>query len=124
MTGRSLVTLGQLAALRTLSSQGLQSDVKVYRATKTDSANADQDVITWTLLETVKGWLRATPATRAEYDAGLLKSDSPNRLHLTVTSQAEPGDRVVIGSEEYFIVDTNRETYYRQFLTCQVRRAE
>jgi hypothetical protein len=132
MKGGALLSATQLAAVQQVALSGMQSAVTVYRRTDSpvvaDNAYGD-DALTWvetseSRVADVKGWLYSTPNPVQETDTGAVVTVNTYRLYLPVGTDVEPGDRVVVGVEEFTVSDTTHETTWPALLSVSLRRRE
>lgn len=112
----------QLTVLRRFGQRVLSTPVEIWRrtTTETDFGSAES----WSLVSTELGWLRQTNTGVLGSDAGRLDSLGEYVLRLSASATAKIGDRVVIGDEEFMVVDTNVENTYRVFTNLTLRRRQ
>jgi hypothetical protein len=46
------------------------------------------------------------------------------RVYLPVGTNVRPGDRVVVGSDQYIVSDTTHESTWQPLLACSLRKRE
>lgn len=121
----TLVDDAMLDALAETAELGMVSDVLVYR--KTDAVNdfsddgesypTDPDV-------TTKGWLRLQPDYDLTVDRGVLQHTEDARLFIPRSIPLHRGDKVVVGDENFFVVDSNNNNTYRVLTRAALRRLD
>lgn len=129
---QQFITDKQMEQLRELAKLGMQTTVTIYtRSEGTPAAGndygddiLDYDVTSETRRGEVKGWLYSEPAQVQDVDTGMIVTTTTYRLLLPVGTEIETGDRVVIGSDEFTVSDTDAESTWLPMLTCNLRKRE
>ena len=128
----ALLSADQLKAVQQIAMRGMQSDVEIFRRTDSTSAGENaygDDALTWietgeSRVANVKGWLYSTPTPVQEVDSGSVVTVNTYRLYVPVGTDVKPGDRVVIGSEEFTVSDTTCESTWPALLNVSLRHRE
>lgn len=128
----ALLSADQLVAIQKIAMRGMQTDVELFR--RTDSSVSAQnaygdDALVWvetgeSRIANVKGWLYSTPTPVQETDTGAVVTVNTYRLYLPVGTDVLPGDRVVIGAEEFTVSDTTAESTWPALLNVSLRHRE
>lgn len=128
---QQFVTDKQMTELRKLAELGMQTEVDIYARSEGTPPAHDygDDYLDYTQTNesrksTVKGWFYSVPAQVQEVDTGMVVTTNTYRLLLPVGTDIDPGDRVVVGSDEYTVSDTDREGTWLPMLTCHLRKRE
>lgn len=117
-----LVSDAQLAQLRSVAYQGLDTPVTISRPTSAESAYGS--VETHTVVETTNGWLREMTTSRAGIMNGFIATTGMFRLHVAVGTDIRPGDRVTVSGDDFEVQDVNELNTIRIFTTAVLRRVE
>jgi hypothetical protein len=118
----------ELDSVRELALPGMTSPVTIKRR----SVNPDNDPSqiygttseSFTVTETVGGWLFSTPSPVITIVGGEMALVNTYRLFLPVGTAVTSGDRVVIGGSEFIVSDTTEESTWLALLRCSLRRVE
>ena len=128
----AFLTPNQLDRIRDMAKLGMQTTVAVY--TRSEGAipsggDYGDDYLSYdqtseTRRSDVKGWFFSQPAQVQNVDTGMVTTTTTYRLFLPVGTAINVGDRVVVGSDEYTVSDTDREGTWLPMLTCNLRKRE
>jgi hypothetical protein len=128
----SLLSTGQLTALRKVAEQGMVTSVEILRrseGTPDPSNDYGDDVLDYTETKTsrrsqVKGWLYSNPANSQDVDSGSVVTVNNYILRVPVGTDILTGDGVVIAGEQYTVTDTTRENTWKALVTCNLRKRQ
>jgi len=128
----TFLTSNQLERVRDLAKLGMQTTVAIY--TRSEGAipsggDYGDDFLAYdqtseTRKASVKGWFFSAPAQVQDVDTGMVVTTTTYRLFLPVGTAINAGDRVVVGSDEYTVSDTDREGTWLPMLTANLRKRE
>jgi len=120
-----LVSPGQIAALRKIAYQGLETkDAIILRSVQVETAFGSEAV--WATLDTdVPCWVRFTGLTQSlgqtafrEVMVGTL------RMHFEIDRDIEIADRLVVDGSMLDVIDMNVENTYKIFKTALGKKVE
>lgn len=120
----------ELAGLRESVAVGLVDDIDIYPRTANDDpddpANIYEDSAepTFDFSETVKGWIFSEPNTSATTVGGIIGTLNTYRIFLPVGTEIHPGDRLLIRTVFYELIDTVDESTWLPVLRCSAKRLE
>lgn len=114
----------QLKHLRMVATTGLQTQVVIKRKTTSDSDYGDGEVVTWTTVTTVRGWINSTPTPVAQSDSGSVITVNTYRLFVPVGTNVKPGDQAIINGDQYIVSDTTAESTWQTMVICSLRKRE
>lgn len=117
-----LVSDSEMAALRSLGLQGMQTSVSIERRTTVTTADGQESA--WTALSTVDGWLHSEPTPLQTIVSGEITTVNTYRLFLPVGTDILPGDHAVIGDKTFLVSDTTAESTWQPMLRVSLRFAE
>lgn len=123
-TAKPFLSAAQMDQIREVAMRGMTTACLIRRKTTSDSAYGDDDVVTWTDLVTVKGWIRSTPTPVREQDTGQVITVNTYRLLVPVGTDIAVGDLVVADGGEFIVSDTTAESTWQAYLWCSLRRRE
>lgn len=114
----------QLKHLRMVATTGLQTQVVIKRRTTSDSDYGDGEIVSWSIVSTVKGWIHSNPTPVAQSDSGSVITVNTYRLYVPVGTDIKPGDQAVIKNEDYIVSDTTAESTWQTMILCSLRKRE
>jgi len=128
----AFLTANQLDRVRDMAKLGMQTPITIYARSEGSIPSGgdygddylDYDQTNETRRSVVKGWFFSQPAQVQDVDTGMITTTTTYRLFLPVGTAINVGDRVVVGSDEYTVSDTDREGTWLPMLTCNLRKRE
>lgn len=117
-----LVSASEMAALREIGLQGMQTSVAIYQRVTIETDDGQEDE--WTYLTTTEGWLHSTPTPTITVVSGEMATVNTYRLFLPVDTTIEAGYHVIIGAKTFVVSDTTEEDTWQPMLVCSLRLAE
>lgn len=108
--------------LRQVAYRQLITPVTIQRFT---AVTTDADTKkTWVTISTTTGWLVGKNNPRFDNEGRRLVVDSGYELRLRQGTDIHPGDRCVIGGENYTVIDENSEVTISLYRKASLRRIE
>lgn len=120
-----LVSAAELTALAETAERGMQTEVRIFH--KTDGVNDfsdDEAGYADDPDETVDGWLRIQPDFDLSDQFAALQHVEDGRLFLPRETSVARGDKVVIGGENFYVVDANTNNTFRVLTRVSLRRMD
>lgn len=121
---RPFFSASEMKRIRTLALSGLMTPVAIKRRITADSEYGDGEVVSWSLVSSVNGWLHSTPTPVQEPDSGSVITVNTYRLFLPYGTDVRAGDQAVIGNDSYVVSDTTGESTWQAMLVCSLRKRE
>ena len=122
----ALLTDKQLQAIQRVGEQSFKVTCTLRKRldfTK-DLSNpyGDSDIDYATATSTFKGWL--VPTDTIDFTMGVAQIISAGnfRLRIPVDYDPEPGDKITIASNDYFVSESTVDQTWPEWITCRVRR--
>lgn len=117
-----LVSESQLAALRAVAYQGLETEVTILRSAQVENIYGSEEA--WVDQGSTLGWIREMSTSKVGIMSGFLATTGTFRLHVAVDVDLEPGDRVGIDGVIFNVSDTNSDNTIRVWTTAIMRRIQ
>jgi SPP1 family predicted phage head-tail adaptor len=117
-----LVSDAQLAQLRFVAYQGLDTEIVIKRPTQAETVYGS--VGGYTTVATTTAWIREMSTSRAGIMLGVIATTGTFRLHVRYDTDIRPGDRVEVNGESFEVQDLNELNTIRVFTTAVMRRVE
>ena len=117
-----LVSDAEMAGLRAVAEQGMQTSGSVYRRATVQTDDGQQSQ--YTLNGTIMGWLYSTPSPVLTMVSGEVALVNTYRWFCPVGTDILSGDHLVIGSNTFIVSDTTSESTWLPLLRCSLRFAE
>jgi hypothetical protein len=133
----------EMLALQEAARPALQTDIKIYHRTPTDTSTGPasndygDDAATYPVVQegspladvTVKGMLYQRPTPVAGEDPGEIVTANTYRLFVPLGTRVYPHDEVEANDEHgvpvrYEVTDTNADITWKAYVTCSLRRLE
>lgn len=125
--GEPLVSAEAMNSLAAIFQDQMLTEVQIFsRATERnylawdDSSDTSEQFAETPV--TVLGWLRERPDYQTDDDLSAIQHVEDARLHLPLGTVVGRGDKVVIGTEEYAVIDDNRFNTYKVSIRVALRR--
>lgn len=121
-----LVSPAQLAAIRTVANNGLESRAHILRSTQTETNFGSVDAWATVALDQ-PCWLRNMTTTSVTEIVLALATLGTFRCHFAAGTDVQPGDRLIfpdLDEKPFDVSDTNAENTLQVFTTAIVRRTE
>lgn len=118
----TLLSDSEMAALRDIAEQGMQTPLTVLRRTTVQTDDGQESV--YTAVVTVKGWIFSTPTPVLTLVSGEMALVNTYRLFVPVGTDIKSADHVTVGTTTYIVSDTTEESTWLPLLRCSLRYAE
>lgn len=115
-----LVSSSQMAALRAVAYQGLDTEISILRSTQMETDFGSEPV--WATTDVTVGWVKEMSTSKVAEIAGYLGTSSMFRLDAPVEADIRPGDRIGIEGVIFDVNDTNSDNTLRVFCKATMRR--
>ena len=117
-----LITDSELAGLRAVAEQGMQTSATIYRRSTVQTDDGQSSA--YTLLSTITGWLYSTPSPVLSLVSGEMALVNTYRWFCPVGTDIQSGDHLLVGSNTFVVSDTTSESTWLPLLRCSLRFAE
>jgi len=125
----TLISDRQMAAIRDLAKKGMVTSVDIYRRDATVPTGSDDygDNVEYNQTSesrrtTVQGWLYTVPATEPGVNVGAVVTTQTWALRVPVGTEVAVGDRVVVGSDDFYVTGLDDVKTLVPYITCNLRR--
>ena len=127
----AFLSQNQLKAIQKVALKGMVTPIKIQRRTDAAATSAatdyGDDALVWpetseSKWNTVKGWFYSTPTKVQTVDTGAIITVNTYRLYLPIGTDIKPGDRVMVGPDEYTVSDTTAESTWLVLLNVSLRK--